>query len=278
MIWNTKQHSYEEIREAIVDIVVGRISGEQVPSQWIELLNALGREFERRESSGRPFIPGQRDHGQLHPVDMELARDAFWDLFRQGMITLGLNNSNPQWPFFRLSHLGERELRNQSPLRFYDSESFLILIRNEVPDIGDDAIAYLREASGAFYSDLLLSATVMLGVAAESEFLRLIDVAVAHPVHGVRFKSTDQATFFATKIDKFNKAIEPIRGDLPRDVVEDLPTNLSAIQAVIRKARNVAGHPVAATLSREQVYIHLHLFIPLVRQMMHLRQALDLIP
>ncbi len=53
-----------------------------------------------------------RGYGEphLHPNDSELVRDIFWDLFRQGSITLGWNDSNDAWPFFRLSHVGGQTL------------------------------------------------------------------------------------------------------------------------------------------------------------------------
>ena len=63
---------------------------------------------------------------------LNLVRDVFWDLFRQGFITLGLNDSNPNWPWFRLSHFGERALKTQSPYRFHDTGSFIGLVRTEV--------------------------------------------------------------------------------------------------------------------------------------------------
>jgi hypothetical protein len=68
-----------------------------------------------------------RQDRRLHPYDAELVRDVFWDLFRQGFITLGLNDSNPNWPWFRLSHFGERALKTQSPYRFHDTGSFITL-------------------------------------------------------------------------------------------------------------------------------------------------------
>jgi hypothetical protein len=52
----------------------------------------------------------------------------------------------------------------------------------------------------------------------------------------------------------------------PKDAVEDLETNLDAIQSVSRIARNDAGHPTAAVPSREQVYVLLLLFVPFGRQ------------
>lgn len=140
-----QSHTYEEIRDVVVDILLGRERTQYDPSQFEHLKLGVNEVFGRRA--------GQTGHAsQLprNPRDEELVRDVFWDLFRQGAITLGMNNSNPNWPFFRLSHLGERTLASQSPWRFHDTSSYLTLVRREVPDLSDQAAVYLDEAVQAF--------------------------------------------------------------------------------------------------------------------------------
>jgi hypothetical protein len=53
----------------------------------------------------------------LHPNDSSTILEVFWDLFRQGVITLGINTNNPGWPYFRLSRFGEN-IKSQSDFRF----------------------------------------------------------------------------------------------------------------------------------------------------------------
>ncbi|MBO6707539.1 MAG: hypothetical protein JJ912_15715, partial [Roseitalea sp.] len=183
----------------------------------------------------------------------------FWDLFRQGAITLGMNNSNPNWPFFRLSHLGERTLASQSPWRFHDTSSYLTLVRREVPDLSDQAAVYLDEAVQAFYAQCLLASCVMLGVAAEAEFLRLLDVAVSRPNVGRSFQSAANEKFIRQKITRFLPALTAIAPQLDRQATEDLDTNFAPIQSVLRIARNEAGHPSSASPQRENVYVNLQL-------------------
>ncbi|TBZ57129.1 hypothetical protein [Rhizobium leguminosarum] len=266
---DTKQHSYEEIREAIIDIITRPRNS---PDQWAALIRELELELARRDGAPAPHasLYGSQT---MHPYDAELARDAFWDLFRQGMITLGINDANPAWPWFRLSHLGKTDLLTQNPLRFHDATTFIALVTSQVPDISEEALRYLREAAGAFYADLLLSLCVMIGVAAEAEFIRLVDVAAAHPKHGSRFNSAQKADFIGTKVGKFRQAIETIRADLPKPLMENVEV-LMTIQAIIRTARNEAGHPVATNVIRQQVYVYLQLFSEMARQMMLFRRAL----
>jgi hypothetical protein len=242
------------------------------PQQWVSLQSGVAEVFARREA-----IPAQqqqpiRQH-HLNPYDAELVRDVFWDLFRQGFITLGLDDSNPQWPFFRLSHFGEKTLATQSPYRFHDTSSFLGLVKNEVSDISPEALVYLDEAVSAFYAGCLLASCVMLGVAAEAEFLRLAETAAQHPTYAPKFSAVSQKNLIRQKITKFQDCLKPLIPALPHEATEDLETNFLAIQSVLRIARNDAGHPTGATPQREQVYIYLQLFVPFARQLMRLRRA-----
>jgi hypothetical protein len=265
-MWNLTQHTYEEIREVVVDTLLNR-----PPNQWDFLITGVSEEFARR-NTGRP--PDPINPSRLHPHDAELVRDVFWDLFRQGFITLGMNNSNPMWPWFRLSHFGQETLKTQNPYRFHDTASFLAVVKKEVPNISSEALVYLDEAVASFYAGCVLASCVMLGVAAEAEFLRLVDAAASGSKHGATFKPVQKLTFIRQKITKFNALLKPIIPNLPRDAVQDLETNLDMIQSVLRIARNEAGHPTATMPNREQVYVFLQLFVPFARQLMRLREAL----
>jgi hypothetical protein len=144
---------------------------------------------------------------------------------------------------------------------------------NEVPDISRQAITYLDEAVGAFYAECLLASSVMLGVAAESEFLRLLDVAVSRPTVGSNFQPAANEKFIRQKIARFLPALSLVSYHLDRRETEDLDTNFAPIQSVLRIARNDAGHPSSAP-QRENVYVNLQLFVPFARQLMRLRNAL----
>ena len=272
-MWDLPQHTYEEIREVVVDILLKRENVAFEPNQYSILTTGAAEVFARRSAKLGQAVDRHQQHC-LHPHDAELVRDVFWDLFRQGFITLGLNDSNPNWPFFRLSHFGQQTLQTQSPYRFHDTSSFIAMVGREVPDISPEAVAYLDEAVAAFYADCLLASCVMLGVAAEAEFLRLVDVAAKSSTHGPTFSPVQKLTFIRQKITRFQSALKPLISSLSKDAVEDLDINLTAIQSVLRIARNDAGHPTAVKIQREQVYVFLQLFVPFARQVMRLRNAL----
>ncbi len=269
------KHTYEELRAVVVDILLGRESVQYEPSQYGSLVTGVAEVLARREIPREQHLPRGYPEPRLHPHDRELVRDVFWDLFRQGFITLGSDDANQEWPHFRLSYFGQRTLKTQSPYRFHDTGSFITMLREEVPDISSEAIAYLEEAVATFYADCLLACCVMIGVAAEAEFLRLIDAATTSKTHGTAFASVLNQRFIRQKITKFQESLKPLLNTkkLPQEVVEDLDTNFAMIQSVLRIARNDAGHPKAASPQREQVYVYLQLFVPFARQLMKLREA-----
>ena len=116
----------------------------------------------------------------------------------------------------------------------------------------------------------------MLGVAAEAEFLRLIDIATTSAAHSSRFGPVLREKFIGAKVKRFQVALTPLIPALtPKSDFENVETNLFLIQAVLRVARNDAGHPSkAAPPQREQVYVLLQLFVPFAEQVMKLRKAL----
>jgi hypothetical protein len=261
----SQPHNYEEIRSAVVDILLG--NGCEPVLQFGRLPNAVHQVLSLRAG---------KDPGSLRQnnQDEELVRDVFWDLFRQGVITLGMNNANSNWPWFRLSHFGQKTLASQSPWRFHDTSSYLTLVRREAPALSDQAAVYLEEAVQAFYAQCLLASCVMLGVAAEAEFLRLLEDCEQLPNIGKKFTRTSRERMISEKIKHFLVVIIDIRKSLDKKATEGLDENFIAIQTVLRIARNEAGHPSPSNPSRENVYVYLQLFVPFARQLFRLKDAL----
>src|ERR1700722_12783083 len=100
-------HSYEELRAIVIDILLGRERVGYEPSQYAHLVTGVAEVLERRSRPSEQS-PAHSSSQQIRPHahDEELVRDVFWDLFRQGFITLGLDRHNDKWPWFRLSHFG----------------------------------------------------------------------------------------------------------------------------------------------------------------------------
>jgi hypothetical protein len=213
-------HSHEEIRSAALDIIAGRESVAYEPIQYEHLRLGVGEVFARREGH---IQPGH--NGATYPLDRqdsEIFLEVFWDLFRQGIITLGLNDSNREFPFIRATQLGKNIATSQSAYFFHDVSSYERAIRAEVPGINEVTLLYLKEAMQAFRSGCILSSTVMLGVGTEHTFLVLLDVIEHSPKHQKTYITVIQERTILQKLNKFRNILEQHVKALPPEVREDL--------------------------------------------------------
>ena len=262
-------HSYEEIRAVVLDILAEREATHYSPSQFANLLIGVAEVFDRRDGTDSETLLHHEPH--LSPNDRELCREVFWDLFRQGVITLGSNDANREFPFFRVGHFGKRILENENTYFFHDLTSYVKLIQDNIPDINDVTMVYLQEAMQSFKSGCMLAATVMLGVAAEHSFLLLLEAAEASPKYGSRFSSAAKQRTILPKFRKFKAALDQhVLSDLPSDLKEDLDTDFAGVLSVIRTTRNESGHPTGKILGREQTYVLLQLFVPYCKRIYRL--------
>lgn len=148
-------HSYEEIRAAALDVLAGREKVSYNSTQYEQLKRGVGEVFARRENH---IQPGH--FGASYPLDYtdsDIFLEVFWDLFRQGIITVGLNDANRGFPFFRVSQLGKRIIESQSDYFFHDVSTYEQIIRSEVPKINDVTLLYFKKAMQAFRSGCILS-------------------------------------------------------------------------------------------------------------------------
>jgi hypothetical protein len=101
-------HSYEEIRNVALDLLAGRERAAYDLNQYQNLLLGVGAVFLQRENSSIRGPIG----GRTMPSDADTEKflEVFWGLFREGIITLGLNDSNREFPFFRVTEFGRRLL------------------------------------------------------------------------------------------------------------------------------------------------------------------------
>jgi hypothetical protein len=263
------RHSYEEIRAAVLDVLAGR--EKNLPyqvDQFAHLGIAVAEVLARREGT-TPQTSGSRAPLQLSSADGETFLEVFWDLFREGIVTLGLNNSNREFPFFRVSRLGQRLIENHDTYFFHDVGTYSALLQSTVPNIDPVTLLYVKEALQAFRSGCLLSSTVMLGVATEHTFNRVIEAANGSP-QAKDFVPINKERSMLGRVDRFRRIMEQNKASLPFAISEDMDTHFSGIQSIIRTFRNQSGHPTGQIVEREQVYILLNLFVPYCRKMYQL--------
>lgn len=261
-------HSYEEVHDAIVNLLLADDWKAKRPQQFNSLIEGTAEFF---EGNGTPVA--QYSFRGLHPQDEEFVRDVFWDLFRLGYITLGMNNSNIEFPWFRLSHRGKRHLESREPWKFHDIDSFFTLLAAQGVSCAPSARPYLNEALQTFYTQCPLASCVMLGAAAEAEFDAFLQAASASPQFGEKLQRISDEKFIAARIRKFRGLMPELADNLGKEIFAETETHLDAIQSILRVARNEAGHPTGTIPARETVYVYLQLFIPFLKKLRDIESA-----
>jgi hypothetical protein len=271
---NDVDHSFEEIRNAALDLLAARERGSYDLSQYEHLLIDVAEVFQRREgqSDAQRGVVRRAGGGDAHlsPADSERFLEVFWGLFREGVITLGCNDSSRAFPFFRVTEFGHRIIQHQQAYFFHDVDSYEKVITTEVPSIDSVTLLYLKEAMQSFRAGCTLAATVMLGVATEHTFLLLMEKMDQNPSHAPTYASVSQQRTILQKVNKFKNILDQELRTLPAGVKEDLDTQFAGILSVIRTFRNQSGHPTGKIVDREQVYVLLQLFIPYAKKMYQL--------
>jgi hypothetical protein len=250
-------YSYEEIRVAALDLITGREKAQYPIDQFQHLVLGVGVVLAKRDG---------KQPGALNKQEKETLLELFWDLFRQGIITLGIDDNNRQFPFFRLTRSGQQIASGVNSYFFHDDSSYEAAIRLAVPGINEATLVYLREAMQSFRSGCLLSATVMLGVASEHTFALLMEKLNSNDDHKQTFANVFTERTLLQKFNKFRNILDGNLRSLPADVREDLDTHLSGILSVLRNFRNDAGHPTGFVPQREQTFVLLQLIIPYLKK------------
>lgn len=265
-------HSFEEIRSVAIDLLAGREVASHSLDQYERLLLAVSDVFQRREGAPARVHHFSTAQSTLSSQDRELFLEVFWTLFREGVITLGLNDSNREFPWFRITGFGQRLITHQHAYFFHDVSSYESQIKTEVPQIDSITLLYLKEAMQSFRAGCILASTVMLGVATEHTFLLLIERIEQNATHAPRFVSVGQQRTILQKVNKFKNLLDQEVRSLSAEIKEDLDTHFAGILSIIRTFRNQAGHPTGKVVDREQAYVLLQLFIPYCKKMYQLME------
>src|SRR5712692_2520801 len=122
-------HSFEEIRGVALDILSGRERVSYEPSQYEHLRLGIAEVFARRERSGASALH-DRQWAQLSRADSEMFLEVFWGLFREGVITLGYNNSNREFPWLRVTSFGRNIASGGNAYFFHDVSTYTQIVTN----------------------------------------------------------------------------------------------------------------------------------------------------
>jgi len=175
----------------------------------------------------------------------------WYDLFREGYLSWGIDIDNPNPPFCHLtgrgrtflSHISHDPANHQGYMQYLTSQTTL----NPV------AQSYIQEALNTYNNMCYKATAVMVGAAAESMVIEVRDTLVGH------MKTTGQLwTTVAPAIQKrleawqislmlagIEEALDAYKKKMPQELRESFTAFWPAFTGQIRMARNEAGHPTS---------------------------------
>lgn len=259
-------HAYEEIRDAALDVLSGRVKPTHGPQQYETLRVGVSEALARRDEPDNPHA-GRRPP-VLSPADNELFLEVFWDLFRQGIITLGYNDGNREFPFFRLTQWGRRQVEDKEHF-FPDAAAFEAAARERIKRADPATIRYLGEAMRAYRAEAHTAAVALIGVAVEHLCERALQALAAEPDSAPddaeRNVDADGAGAAPVRISpggpllkrmaELKEAIDKHPTLVPPPTRDVAATHLIGVMSILGAFRDEQGCPRAEAPDREHVYV-----------------------
>ncbi len=192
--------------------------------------------------------------------------EMLWDLIIERFVTFGSvdGNAEARHPFIILTNRGKQLLEGNDP-HFYISDEYVALLEKLAPDVDDITKQYAFEAVRCYRHNLIFSAAVMIGAAAERCILSLLESVASWESDPKKaktarnlLKSVKLPSIFNLISDTLERAIRDY--GMPYSVHEGASSHLISFQEMIRVQRNDAVHPSAGKVSRDSVFLSLQTF------------------
>jgi hypothetical protein len=208
----------------------------------------------------------------LQNRDQDHVREIIWNLIVEGVLTIGTNSSNTEWPWLKLTEYGHSMVNSEMPAP-HDPSGYLARLRNDIPNIDPVIIIYLIETLKTYNINLVLSSSIMLGCASEKALSLLIDAFINSHTDPTRKKTVTEKFNNKTikrQFDEFIRSLTTIKDEIPKDIRDGLNNVLLGVFEMIRSYRNDAGHPTGKTIIKEQVFANIQVFIPYLKKVYQL--------
>lgn len=190
---------------------------------------------------------------------------ALWDLIVERVLSLGSSNGQAEarYPFLYITEMGKAIASGQEHL--YDPDEYVGSLRHRVLTLDTVVAQYLLEAVGSFQRGLLFGAAVLCGAAAERQILLLLTAIEKwdpDPTRKTQAQSLLQRPRLPSIFSLVDAAIQDAIANhgMPYAVHQGSSTHLLSLQEMVRVQRNEAVHPVAASVSRDKVFLSLQSF------------------
>jgi len=267
------QLAHSEVRRAVFQAM----SRERPPNQFVSLsheVNSILSKSGFAKADGVQNAESARLSGRAET----LLREVVWELIAQGVLVVGFNDSNTDWPFLSLTFYGRSQLASEK-LSPYDPDGFMAAVQTSYPSIPAEGLLYLQEAVSSFNRRLFLAAVVMLGVSAEAlmhELARSVASSFEVQAKGISWLEKHIVGRPALRQHKsiFDR-LQSVASEMSSDLAERLDTHFRGIYGLIRQHRNEAGHPTGVQRTRDEVLPLFYLYATQAKLVSDLSQWLN---
>lgn len=261
---------YDELKSLVIDSI--KEHGNSF--EFKNLCNGIGNKVVKRGIVKSPHPDNfQAIYFPLQKKDENRIREILWDLIIERVLTIG-DYQNDSWPHFSLTEYGEKVIKSNKPVP-NDTNGYLNRIKKEIPDLDSVIEIYLSESIRTYNINQLLSATITLGCASEKALLLLIETyrdTFKDNTKQEKFIKKTKGKFIKIQFEEFDKDFTGIMGQLPYDLKDNYRNTLTGIFEMIRRNRNLAGHPTGKQIDKDTLFANLQVFIPYCRYIYDLKR------
>ena len=228
------------------------------------------------EVSDSPSAAVNYDY-ELGPDTRLLVKEIIWDFIVSGILTVGADASNREYPWIRPTGYGLHCIRAGEYLP-YDPDGFVAHLSSKVAGISsnlaldDIAKAYIHDALRAFRAGAYLGTVFLVGAAAERLLLVLrgsLENSLADEKERCRFQEKTEAMHARSLFEAILEKLKQKRSQMPRNLWIDTDAKLHQL------ARNEVGHPTGASFVREAAVAYLYSFAHYTAEMYKLVSFLN---
>jgi len=226
-------------------------------SQYLAIVNGV-----EKLAAQQNLFPGPNK--RLDSGDKIKILEIMWDLIIERILTVGVDECNPDWPWVRLSDYGESVVK-EGVLPYYDPEEYGSVIDSITPSVDKVIKQYAIEGINCFRQRLFFASAVMFGAAAEKAILILLEsIARAETDHKIKSKleklveRPNLPEIFAFVRDKIDSLIKA--KTIPYSVHEGSTEQLLSLFDMIRVQRNEAVHPDIGEVNKTKVFLVIQTF------------------
>lgn len=91
-----------QLRQIVLDIVTGKEKVTYGATQFSNLLAGVAEVLGKQSGKGRDYGAIFGPEAKLNGDDADIVREIFWDLVVEKILTIGLDASNPNFPWFKI--------------------------------------------------------------------------------------------------------------------------------------------------------------------------------